>query len=71
MGLAYTMGMQLGNDTTPSKHIKIGTCTKHCAAYDGPDNTRFEFVANVSTHDLFDTYTCSTEAQIYSGNVAQ
>ena len=52
MGNAYTRGLQEGSD---SKYLKIAACAKHFAVHSGPEESRLEFTANVTIHDLYDT----------------
>ncbi|MCI9079642.1 MAG: glycoside hydrolase family 3 protein [Lachnospiraceae bacterium] len=52
LGIAYIKGLQ-GDD---SEHLKSAACAKHFAVHSGPEELRHEFDAQVSDHDLYDTY---------------
>jgi len=52
MAVAFVSGMQ-GNDP---KHLKVVSTPKHFAVHSGPELLRHTFSANVSAHDLEDTY---------------
>ena len=68
IGNAYTNGLQNGPD---KKHLKIAACAKHYAVHSGPENIRLKFVAEVSLHDLYDTYLPSFKSQVLGAKVAQ
>jgi len=52
MGVAFVKGLQ-GNDP---RYLKVAACAKHFAVHSGPEKLRHEFNAEVSMHDLWDTY---------------
>ena len=65
---AYTRGLQEGSDLT---YIKIAACPKHYAVHSGPDQLRSVFTANVSLHDLYDTYLASFKSQVVGAKAMQ
>eukprot|EP00128_Syssomonas_multiformis_P007029 Colp12_sorted_trinity150504_noHs@26791 len=67
MGLAYTIGLQGG---VGERYLKVAACAKHYAVHDGPENTRSHFIANVTLHDLFDTYLPQFRALVQEGDIA-
>lgn len=68
VGVAYTRGLQEGMDPN---YLKVAACAKHFAVHSGPENIRFKFKANVSLHDLFDTFLPAFKSQVLAANVAQ
>ena len=68
IGAAYTRGLQIGEDT---KYLKIAACAKHFSAHSGPEELRLEFSANVTLHDLYDTYLPAFKTQVVGAKVAQ
>ena len=52
LGMAIVNGLQ-GDD---NKYLKTSACAKHFAIHSGPESTRHTFDANVSDHDLWNTY---------------
>ena len=52
LGCAYIKGLQ-GPDP---EHPKVAACAKHFAVHSGPEALRHQFNAQVSKHDLYDTY---------------
>ncbi len=52
LGMAFIRGIQ-GDDPD---HLKAAACAKHFAVHSGPEALRHEFDAQVSEHDLYDTY---------------
>ena len=52
LGMSYIRGLQ-GDDP---EHLKAAACAKHFAVHSGPEALRHEFDAQVSEHDLYDTY---------------
>lgn len=52
LGCAYIKGLQ-GPDP---EHPKAAACAKHFAVHSGPEALRHQFNAQVSKHDLYDTY---------------
>ena len=67
-GLAYTRGLQEGND---SEYVKVAACAKHFAVHSGPDQIRKVFIADVTLHDLYDTYLPAFKSQVMAGKVLQ
>ena len=68
MSVAYTKGLQEGND---SKYVKVAACAKHLAVHSGPDQLRSVFTANVTLHDLYDTYLPSFKSQVVGAKAMQ
>ena len=68
IGAAYTRGLQIGED---KKYLKIAACAKHFAVHSGPEELRLEFSANVTLHDLYDTYLPAFKTQVMGVKVAQ
>ena len=68
MGAAYTRGLQVGED---KRYLKIAACAKSYVVHSGPEELRLEFVANVSLHDLYDTYLPAFKTQVVGEKVAQ
>ena len=68
LGVAYTNGLQIGED---KNYLKVAACAKHYVVHSGPDQERTQFVANVTLHDLYDTYLPAFKSQVYAANVAQ
>ncbi len=65
LGVAFIQGLQ-GDDPDC---LKTAACAKHFAVHSGPEDLRHEFDAQVSQHDLYDTYlpafhACVTEAGV-------
>jgi beta-glucosidase len=52
MGVALVTGLQ-GDDP---RYLKVAACAKHFAVHSGPERLRHQFDAEVSMHDLWDTY---------------
>jgi beta-glucosidase len=52
MGGAFVRGL-LGDD---QRYLKTAACAKHYAVHSGPERLRHGFDAEVSMHDLWDTY---------------
>jgi beta-glucosidase len=52
MGVALVRGLQ-GDD---QHYLKTAACAKHYAVHSGPERLRHSFDAEVSMHDLWDTY---------------
>lgn len=52
LGVSYIKGLQ-GKDP---EHLKAAACAKHFAVHSGPETLRHSFDAQVSEHDLYDTY---------------
>ena len=68
IGTAYTHGLQVGEDT---RYLKIAACAKSYVVHSGPEELRLEFTANVTLHDLYDTYLPAFKTQIMGAKVAQ
>ena len=68
VGNAYTHGLQEGDDP---KYLKVAACAKHYAVHSGPEDIRLEFRANVTIHDLYDTYLPAFRSQVLGADVAQ
>ena len=66
--VAYTKGIQQGSDLT---YVKIAACPKHYAVHSGPDQLRSVFTANVTLHDLYDTYLASFKSQVIGAQAMQ
>jgi beta-glucosidase len=71
LGNAYTLGLQKGLHDDEEDYLKIAACAKHYAVHSGPEETRLEFAANVTIHDLYDTYLPAFKAQVMGANVSQ
>jgi beta-glucosidase len=52
MGVALVTGLQ-GDDP---RYLKVAACAKHYAVHSGPERLRHQFDAEVSAHDLWETY---------------
>ena len=68
IGAAYTRGLQEGDN---KKYLKVAACAKHYAVHSGPDQIRKKFTANITLHDLYDTYLAAFKSQVLAANVAQ
>lgn len=68
IGAAYTHGLQEGSDP---HYVKIVACAKHYVAHSGRDNDRATFTANVTMHDLYDTYLPAFKSQIMGAKAGQ
>ena len=68
LSVAYTKGLQEGSDPT---YVKVAACPKHYAVHSGPDQLRSVFTANVSLHDLYDTYLASFKSQVVGARAMQ
>ncbi len=68
IGNAYTHGLQEGEDP---KYLKVGACAKHYSVHSGPEQLRLEFSANVTLHDLYDTFLPAFKSQVIGANVSQ
>ena len=69
LGVAYTLGLQFGTES--QKYLKVAACAKHYSVHSGPEDLRFTFVADVTLHDLYDTYLPAFKSQVLAGNVSQ
>ena len=67
IGNAYTNGLQGDDD----RYLKLAACAKHYVVHSGPEEIRNKFTANVSLHDLYDTYLPAFKSQVMGANVAQ
>ncbi len=65
LAVNFIGGMQ-GNDP---KFLKTVATAKHFAVHSGPEATRHSFDAQVSPHDLFDTYLPQFEMAVKEGKV--
>ena len=63
MGVAFVRGLQ-GDDP---KYLKVIATPKHFAVHSGPEVLRHGFNAQVSAHDLIDTYTPAFRATVVEG----
>ena len=68
IGVAYTRGLQEGEN---KKYVKVGACAKAYVVHSGPDQLRLDFTANITVHDLYDTYLPAYKSQILASNVTQ
>ena len=68
LGVAYTRGLQEGYD---NKYLKIAACPKHYDVHSGPENIRNYFTANVTIHDLYDTFLPYFKSVVVAGHAAQ
>ncbi len=68
LGNAYTRGLQEGPD---KRYLKVAACAKHYGVHSGPEELRFVFEADVSLHDLYDTYLPAFRSQVMGANVSQ
>jgi beta-glucosidase len=65
MGVALVKGFQ-GNDPN---YLKVAACAKHYAVHSGPERLRHQFDAEVSKHDLWDTYLPAFHALVVDAKV--
>ncbi len=65
MGVALVKGMQGDNP----RYLKIAACAKHYAVHSGPEKLRHVFNAQVSPHDLWDTYLPAFHALVTEAKV--
>lgn len=66
IGKAFVTGLQ-GNDPN---YLKAAACAKHYAVHSGPEWNRHEFNAEVSKHDLWDTYLPAFQELVVNAKVA-
>jgi beta-glucosidase len=66
LGVAFVRGLQ-GNDP---KYLKVVATPKHFAVHSGPEQDRHHFDAQISDHDLEDTYLPAFRATILDGHAA-
>jgi len=66
LGVAFVRGLQ-GNDP---KFLKVVATPKHFAVHSGPEQDRHHFDAQISDHDLEDTYLPAFRATILDGHAA-
>ncbi|HTR28005.1 MAG TPA: glycoside hydrolase family 3 C-terminal domain-containing protein [Puia sp.] len=65
MGVALVRGFQ-GDDP---RYLKVAACAKHFAVHSGPERLRHQFDAEVSKHDLWDTYLPAFHALVVDAKV--
>src|SRR3984957_17220910 len=65
MGVALVRGLQ-GDDP---HYLKTAACAKHFAVHSGPERLRHRFDAEVSMHDLWDTYLPAFHALVVNAKV--
>jgi beta-glucosidase len=65
MGVALVRGLQ-GED---ARYLKTAACAKHYAVHSGPERLRHRFDAEVSMHDLWDTYLPAFHALVVNAKV--
>jgi beta-glucosidase len=65
MGVALVRGFQ-GDD---QRYLKVAACAKHFAVHSGPERLRHQFDAEVSMHDLWDTYLPAFQALVVNAKV--
>jgi beta-glucosidase len=65
MGVALVTGLQ-GDDP---HYLKVAACAKHYAVHSGPERLRHRFDAEVSPHDLWDTYLPAFHALVVNAKV--
>jgi beta-glucosidase len=65
MGVALIRGLQ-GDDP---HYLKVAACAKHFAVHSGPEKLRHVFNAQVSPHDLWDTYLPAFQAMVMDAHV--
>ena len=68
IGTAFTRGLQEGED---SRYMKVAACPKHFDVHSGPENIRNRFTADVSMHDLYDTFLPAFKSVVMAGRAAQ
>lgn len=51
--------------------LQIVACAKHYVVHSGRDNDRAHFTANITMHDLYDTYLPAFKSQVIGGKVGQ
>ena len=66
--VAYTKGLQEGSDPA---YVKVAACPKHYSVHSGPEQIRNSFTANVSMHDLYDTYLPAFKSQVVGAGALQ
>ncbi|HEY4355557.1 MAG TPA: glycoside hydrolase family 3 N-terminal domain-containing protein, partial [Acidobacteriaceae bacterium] len=66
LGVAFTRGLQ-GDDP---KYLKLVATPKHYAVHSGPEQDRHHFNAQISDHDLEDTYLPAFRASITEAHAA-
>ncbi|HXD76707.1 MAG TPA: glycoside hydrolase family 3 C-terminal domain-containing protein [Puia sp.] len=65
MGVALVRGFQ-GDDP---HYLKVAACAKHFAVHSGPERLRHQFDAEVTPHDLWDTYLPAFRALVVDAKV--
>jgi beta-glucosidase len=66
LGKAFVRGLQ-GDDP---KYLLAAACAKHYAVHSGPEPSRHEFNAEISNHDLWDTYLPAFRELVTNAHVA-
>jgi len=71
LGVAFIDGMQGRQEegAPPPKYLKLVATAKHFAVHSGPEIERHRFDAEVSEHDLSDSYLPQFEACVREGHV--
>ncbi len=70
LGVAFIEGMQgMQEGAPPPKYLKLVATAKHFAVHSGPEIERHRFDAEVSEHDLRDSYLPQFEACVREGHV--
>lgn len=67
MGVTFIRGLQEGGDP---RYLKVVATAKHYAVHSGPEKLRHQFNAEVSAHDLWETYLPAFEACVREAHVA-
>ncbi len=62
LGVEYIKGLQ-----GEGKFLKTAACSKHFAGHSGPEKLRHTFDAQISDHDLFETYLPAFEWTVKAG----
>jgi beta-glucosidase len=71
LGVAFIGGMQgMQEGVAPPKYLKLVATAKHYAVHSGPEIERHRFDAEVSEHDLHDSYLPQFEACVRQGQVS-
>jgi beta-glucosidase len=71
LGVAFIEGMQgMQEGAPPPKYLKLVATAKHFAVHSGPEIERHRFDAEVSEHDLHDSYLPQFEACVREAHVS-
>ena len=71
LGVAFIEGMQGTQEgASPPKYLKLVATAKHFAVHSGPEIERHRFDAEVSEHDLHDSYLPQFEACVREAHVS-